>query len=291
MNETTGTLYVMATPIGNLKDITYRGVEVLKKVDGIIAEDTRESKKILEEYGIDTPFTRSYYQGASDRVQWYIEKIKEGKNFALISDAGTPLISDPGFELVRAAKRASISRVPVPGANAAISALSVSGLPTDSFIFDGMLPRKEAKKRKYLESLKNQKRTIVLYESPHRIVESLEMMGEILPERQIALCREMTKLHEEILEGTSSQVINRLTEEGVRGEMTLVIEGASEGEIKRRKKEKYSGLSFSDQLDALMNIKKLSRKEAMKRIAELRGMSKNEVYERLLEEKEDRGKY
>lgn len=227
MSNANGTLYIVAGPIGNLEDITLRALSVLKEVDLIIAEDTRRSRKLLTHYNIKTPFDRSYYQGVErERVEPIIAKLKAGKNIALICDSGTPLICDPGYPLVRRAIEEGIPVISIPGPTALIAALVSSGIPAHNFIFDGVPPKKEKKKREYLEKLKSEGRTVVLYESPHRILKTLEMMAEVLGEREIALCRELTKLHEEILRGTPAQILSVLKERAsVKGEITLVISG------------------------------------------------------------------
>jgi len=224
-----GTLYVVSGPIGNLEDTTLRALRVLKEVDLIIAEDTRRSRQLLAHYNIKTPFERSYYQGVEkERVEPIIEKLKAGKKIALMCDAGTPIIQDPGYPLVRRAIAEGIPVVPIPGPTALIAALVASGIPAHNFIFDGVPPKKEKKKRQYFEKLKSEERTVVLYESPHRILKTLAIMAEVLGERQIALCRELTKFHEEVLRGTPDQILKILQARAiVKGEITLVISGKS----------------------------------------------------------------
>jgi len=227
--DANGKLYLVATPIGHLKDITLRALEVLREVDLIIAEDTRRSRILLEHYGIETPLGRSLYEGVErERVEAIISQLKAGKRVALIPDAGTPLIQDPGYLLVRRALAEGIPVVPVPGPTALIAALTSSGFPTDRFIFDGVPPKKEGKRRAYFQSLKGEERTVVLYESPHRILKTLETLAEVLPEREIAICRELTKLHEEILRGKPGQILEILKgRTAIKGEITLVIGGKS----------------------------------------------------------------
>ena len=225
----TGTLYIVATPIGNLKDITLRALEVLKGVDLIIAEDTRRSRILLEHYGIETPFGPSLYEGVErERVEALVRMLKAGRQIALISDAGTPLIQDPGYLLVRRAIEEGVPVVPVPGPTALIAALVASGFPTDRFVFDGVPPKKPGKRRAYFESLRDEERTVVLYESPHRILKTLQTLSEVLPERPIVLARELTKAHEEFLRGTPREVLEELTKRSsVKGELVLLIRGAS----------------------------------------------------------------
>ena len=288
MEYPSGTLFIVSTPIGNLKDITVRAIEVLREVDGIIAEDTRHSKRLLDHYDIETEFTTSYYQGAEDKIPHYIQLLRAGNRLALISDAGTPLISDPGYKLIRSVLAESFPVHAIPGPSAMLAALTVSGQPTDSFIFDGMLPKKKTQKENYFEELTTERRTVILYDSPHRLKDTLRVLAKVLPERQLTLCRELTKRHEETLRGTSEEVKDAMEKrDSIKGELTLVIAGASEEEIRAYKRSQYSDLSFTNQLKALQEIKNLSRKEAMNKVAELRGMSKNQVYEKVLEEKEN----
>ena len=223
-----GKLYVCPTPIGNLEDITLRTIRVLREVDLIIAEDTRRSRVLLQRYNIKTPFTRSYYQGVErERTEEILKLLEEGKDLALISDAGTPLIADPGYPLVREALARGIEVVALPGPTALIPALILSGFPPYPFIFDGAPPRKEKKRRGYFASLREERRTVVLYESPHRIMNTLEAIAEELPDRELALCRELTKLHEEVLRGTAKELLEVLKRrERIKGELVLVIRGA-----------------------------------------------------------------
>lgn len=223
-----GRLYICPTPIGNLEDITLRTIRVLREVDLIIAEDTRRSRILLQRYNIETPFTRSYYQGVEEeRAEEVIELLEEGKDVALISDAGTPLISDPGYPLVRLALERGIEVVALPGPTALIPALIVSGFPPDRFAFDGMLPRRQGRLRRYLEGLQTEPRTVIVYESPHRILKTLTVMAEVLPEREVVICRELTKLHEEVLRGRPAELLETLKQrERVKGELVLVLRGA-----------------------------------------------------------------
>lgn len=281
-DEQYGKLYVVPTPIGNLSDITYRAVETLRNVDFIVAEDTRHSRRLLEEYDVETPFTKSYYQGAGEeRREEIIGKLLRGRDLALISDAGTPLISDPGFKLVRRARHENIEVVGIPGPNAAVTCLSVSGQPTDSFVFDGQAPKKDGKKRKYFEELRTRRKTTVIYDSPHRVESTLEIMSEVIPGRSITVCRELTKKFERTLKGNPGEVLNRLREGKIKGEFTLVVGGASDEEVVRARKEEYGDVPIEQQYEGLKKLKGLSRKEAMRELAELRGTSKNEIYDKL----------
>jgi len=223
-----GKLYLVATPIGNLSDITHRAIAVLKSVDFIVAEDTRTSLRVLAHYDIHTPFFSSIYQGAErQRIPSVLSLLEKGKDVALVSDAGTPLISDPGFPLVRGAIEAGYIVTPVPGPCAAITGLIASGLPLDRFSFEGSLPRGKGARQSLFESLASRQGTRVFYESSHRMLDSLQLLAEFLPSRAIVLARELTKIHEEFLRGTAAELYAKLSaEERVRGEFVMMIEGA-----------------------------------------------------------------
>jgi 16S rRNA (cytidine1402-2'-O)-methyltransferase len=222
---TTPTLYLVATPLGNLGDITYRAVEVLKSVDLIACEDTRTSRTLLQHYQINKPLVAYHNfneRQVSDRI---ISRITGGESVAVISDAGTPSISDPGFVIVRAAVEAGINIEAIPGPAAAVTALSVSGLPTDAFIFYGFLPPKVGKRRQILESLSDRRETLVFYESPYKISKLAEMLSEVVGNRRVALCRELTKKFEEVIRTDLPQLVALLSERKLKGEITLVVEG------------------------------------------------------------------
>ncbi len=221
-----GTLYIVATPIGNLEDVTLRALRILKEVDLIAAEDTRHTKKLLTHYGIQKPLTSYHEHNEKTKSSHLIHRLKKGCNIALVSDAGTPLLSDPGYRLVREAVHASIRVIPVPGPSALTAILSASGLPTDSFAFEGFLPAKKAARRKRLTGLREEVRTLVFYEVPHRVQESLRDLLEILGDRDIVLGREVTKMHEEFLRGSVSQLISDSESSAWRGEITVVIGGS-----------------------------------------------------------------
>lgn len=222
-----GTLYLVAMPIGNLGDITHRAIEILKTVDFILAEDTRTSLCVLDHYDISTPFFSSVYQGAErQRITSILSLLAGGKNLALVSDAGTPLISDPGFPTVRATIDAGHTVVPVPGPCAAITGLIASGLPLHRFSFEGALPRGSGARKSLFTSLKSREETCVFYESSHRIMDSLRLLAEVLPTRELVLARELTKMHEEFLRGPASQLLSRLADrDRVRGEFVLIVGG------------------------------------------------------------------
>ena len=228
-----GILYVVSTPIGNREDITLRALRILKEVDLIAAEDTRHTGLLLKHFGIQTPLS-SYFEGNELRKRDLIlSRLKEGDRVALVSDAGTPGISDPGFRLIQLAIENQIPVVPIPGASAVITALSVSGLPTDAFLFKGFLPHKSAKRRGLLEQLENARETLILYESPHRIVETLKDISDILGDREIVLARELTKIYEEVLRGRVSEIQSRITGRTIKGEITLIISGKTRKEARR----------------------------------------------------------
>lgn len=271
-----GTLYLVATPIGNLADITYRAVDTLRSASLIACEDTRHTRKLLDHYGISTPVQSYHEHNEAQRTEELIGRLEAGADVALVSDAGTPLISDPGFRLVRAAAAAGIRVVPIPGACAAVAALSASGLPTDAFLFIGFLPRKQGERRARLESLRGETSTIVLYEAPHRVEETLEDLVTFLDDPPVVLSRELTKLHEEFLRGTSSEVLAMLrAKPSVKGEMTLVV-----GAPPRPAAENETPLP--EAVEALVKAG-LSRMDAIKQVARERGLPKREVY-RLVEE-------
>lgn len=226
-----GTLYVVATPIGNLQDITFRAIETLKKVELIVAEDTRHAKPLLNHYSINKPIFSMHEHNERERLQVVLQQLQEGKSIALISDAGTPLISDPGFPLVRAARSEHIPIVPIPGPCAAIAALSVAGLPTDRFVFEGYLPAKEEARCNRLNTLLHEERTIIFYEAPHRIASVLQNMMQIFgPDRKIAIAREMTKIHETITMGTLATVneLVKTDKNAERGEFVILVAGSNE---------------------------------------------------------------
>ena len=224
-NETKGVLYIVSTPIGNMEDITLRALRILREVDLIAAEDTRRTGLLLKHFEIQTPLT-SYFEGNELKKREYIlSKLKEDKNIALVSDAGTPGISDPGFRLIQLAIENQIPIVSIPGPSAVITALSVSGLPTDAFLFKGFLPHKSKKRRDLLKELEEVRETLIFYESPHRFSETLKDILEILGDREIVLTRELTKVYEEIMRGKVSQIQNMIGERKLKGEITLVVEG------------------------------------------------------------------
>ncbi len=225
LNPSTGILYIVSTPIGNREDITLRALRILKEVDLIAAEDTRHTGLLLGHFGIQTPLT-SYFEGNElKKKEFILSKLKQGDQIALVSDAGTPGISDPGFRLVQTAIENRIPVVSIPGPSAVIAALSVSGLPTDAFLFKGFLPHKSKKRRDLLQQLEGVRETLIFYESPHRLLETLNDIFEILGDREMVLTRELTKIYEEVLRGKVSEIQNQVLPRKLKGEITLVISG------------------------------------------------------------------
>jgi 16S rRNA (cytidine1402-2'-O)-methyltransferase len=266
----TGTLYIVATPIGNLEDITLRALRVLREVDWIACEDTRQTRKLLEHFGIAKPTVSYHDHNESGRAAELVEKLTGGCSGALVSDAGTPLISDPGYRLVQAAIAAAIPVVPIPGASAAVCALSAAGLPTDAFRFCGFLPPKSSQRRKTLENLKPETATLIFYETPHRILEALEDVAAAMGARPVVVARELTKLHEEFLRGTAAELRAKLAARpSVKGEITLLI-GKSD-EVQADDTPLEEAVHTAEQHG-------LPRMEAIKQVARQRGLSKREVY-------------
>ena len=270
-----GILYIVSTPIGNLEDITLRALRVLKESDVIAAEDTRHTQKLLAKYDIHTPLTSYHDHNKEEKAPVLVARLLEGKDVALVSDAGTPGISDPGYFLINLAVDQKIAVVPIPGATAAIAALSISGLPTDSFVFEGFLPSKHAARLKRLEGLKDEKRTLVFYEAPHRIIATVEDILKVLGDRKAVVTRELTKVHEEAIRGSISDVLARLHSGSIKGEFTLILHGATETPV-----EQY--LDTAEYLRNLMLHRGISKKEAVAVAAEELGLPKKEVYKESL---------
>jgi 16S rRNA (cytidine1402-2'-O)-methyltransferase len=268
---TKGTLYIVATPIGNLEDITLRAIRVLKEVDAIAAEDTRHTQKLLNKFDIHTPLTSYHDHNKEEKAPVLVARLLEGKSVALVSDAGTPGISDPGYFLINLAIDQNIPVVPIPGATAAIAALSVSGLPTDRFVFEGFLPSKHAARVKRLEELVREERTIIFYEAPHRIIPALEDMQTVLGDRKAVLTRELTKVHEQVLRGSLSEVRKQLEAGSMKGEYTIIIEAHASGANRVE-------ISPEEYLKNLILHRGLSRKEAIAVTAHDLDMPKKEIY-------------
>lgn len=273
-------LYLVSTPIGNLEDITLRALSALKSVDLIACEDTRHTRRLLDHFGIRKPTVSYHEHNEQARTEELVQLLVEGKSVAIVSDAGTPGISDPAYRIVLSAIERGITVVPIPGAVAAIAGLVASGLPTDSFLFVGFLPSKKMARRVRLEELKNERATLVLYEAPHRIRETLADAMEVLGDRQATLARELTKLHEQFLRGKLSELMAHFAEQQPRGEMTLVIAGNAKDNLAT-----VETGSISDQVERLI-LGGLSRNDAIKQAAKSRGLSKREAYQLMLGEKE-----
>jgi 16S rRNA (cytidine1402-2'-O)-methyltransferase len=286
----TGKLYIVATPIGNLEDITLRALRVLRECERIACEDTRQTRKLLEHFGIATPMVSYHDHNEAERAVELVAKMEAGASIALVSDAGTPLVSDPGYRLVRAAIDAGVPVVPIPGASAAVGALSAAGLPSDAFRFCGFLPPKSSQRRRVLEEWKKETGTLIFYETPHRIVDALEDVTAVMGTRPVVVARELTKIHEEFLRGTAAEIRATLAARpSVKGEITLLIGKAVF--------EKQSASGTDDESQAETGVKTaaslqeavriaegegLSHMDAIKRVARERGLGKREVY-RLVE--------
>jgi 16S rRNA (cytidine1402-2'-O)-methyltransferase len=261
-------LYVVATPIGNLEDISRRALRTLAEVSLIAAEDTRKTKRLLATYDIKTPMTSYYEHSKRTKLDYILAKLEEG-DVALVSEAGTPGISDPGYELIAAAGERGIAVVPIPGPSAIITALAISGLPTDRFTYIGFLPRKSGERRRRLESVADEAGTIIVLEAPHRLRAALDDILLTLGDRRIAVCRQLTKLHEEVFRGTINQALEHFTEP--RGEFTLVIEGRGE-------KKKPELTPDIEQELCSMRLSGVTAKEAIARVAGETGLSRKELY-------------
>ena len=266
-----GTLYIVGTPIGNLEDISLRALRVLKEADLIAAEDTRRTRKLLTHYRIATPLISYFEHSRPARLEVILTAL-EDKDVALVSEAGMPGLSDPGYRLVKAAVERGVPVVPVPGPSAPVVALAVSGLPTDSFLFVGFLPRRAGERRRLLESLSHQRYTLVAFEAPHRLLQSLSDLVEILGDRQVVVARELTKVHEDIWRGSLSEALAHFEALQPRGEFTLVIEG-----MRGKEREKWDEERVKEMLKELL-AEGLGRKEAVKRVAKSSGWPGKEVY-------------
>ena len=277
-----GKLYLCATPIGNLEDITLRVLRTLKEVDLIAAEDTRNSIRILNYFDIKTPMTSYHEYNKIEKAHVLIRKMQEGQNIALITDAGTPGISDPGEELVAMCYEAGIEVTSLPGPAACITALTLSGLSTRRFAFEAFLPADKKERKIILDELKNETRTIIIYEAPHRLVRTLEELKETLGNRRMTLCRELTKKHETAFRTTIEELISFYSSEKPLGECVLVIQGLSRQQIEEEKKESWEKISIEEHVQ-LYEDKGYTRKDAMKMAARDRGVSKRDIYQYLIE--------
>lgn len=278
----TGTLYLCATPIGNLEDITYRVLRTLKEVDLIAAEDTRNSIRLLNHFEIKTPMTSYHEYNKIEKAYQLVAKMREGKNIALITDAGTPGISDPGEDIVRICYEEGIPVTSLPGAAACITALTMSGLPTRRFAFEAFLPKDKKEHQAVLEELKTETRTIIIYEAPHHLVRTLQELSDTLGgDHRLTICRELTKRHEEKLQMTLTDSLSYYEVNEPRGEYVLIIAGRSREEMKKEEQAGWEVLSLEEHM-AHYESQGIDRKEAMKRVAKDRGVSKRDIYQALL---------
>ena len=276
-----GKLYLCATPIGNLEDITLRVLTTLKDVDLIAAEDTRHSIKLLNHFQIKTPMTSYHEYNKVEKARMLVEKMKEALNVALVTDAGTPGISDPGEELVRQCHAAGIAVTSLPGPAACITALTVSGLGTRRFCFEAFLPADKKERFRILEELKRETRTIIIYEAPHHLVKTLKELKEALGDRKISICRELTKRYEEVFPTTISGALERFLLEEPKGEFVFVLEGRTAEEMKREEQQEWENIPIEEHMERYMAAG-MDKKQAMKEVARDRGISKRDVYQQLL---------
>jgi 16S rRNA (cytidine1402-2'-O)-methyltransferase len=270
-----GTLYIVATPIGNLEDITLRAIRVLKEADLIAAEDTRHTRHLLDRYEIDRPLTSYHDHNKEEKAPVLLARLLEGKNIALVSDAGTPGISDPGYFLINLAIDQDVPVVPIPGATAAVAALSISGMPTDSFVFEGFLPSKQTARIKRLQQLSHEERTMIFYEAPHKIIRTVEDMLQVFGDRRAVVTRELTKIHEETIRGTLTLILKRLSEGIIKGEFTIILHGATA-------ESQNQDIDPAEYLKNLILHRGMSKKEAITAAAEQLGIPKKEVYKHSL---------
>ena len=280
-----GKLYLCATPIGNLEDMTFRVIRTLKEVDLIAAEDTRNSIKLLNHFEIKTPMTSYHEFNKIDKGRYLVGLLQEGKQIALITDAGTPGISDPGEELVKMCYEAGIEVTSLPGAAACITALTLSGLSTRRFAFEAFLPSDKKEKQEVLKELQTETRTTILYEAPHRLVRTLEELYGALGERRLTVCRELTKRHETAFATTLSEAIAYYKENEPKGECVLVMEGRSRSEMRKEEQRSWEQMPLAEHMQHYES-QGIARKEAMKLVAKDRGISKREVYQALLQEED-----
>lgn len=278
-----GTLYLCATPIGNLEDITFRVIRTLKEVDLIAAEDTRHSIKLLNHYEIKTPMTSYHEFNKVEKAKALVERLLDGANIALITDAGTPGISDPGEELVKQALEAGITVTGVPGACAAITALIMSGLSTRRFCFEAFLPYDKKERQQVLQELKDDTRTTILYEAPHKLCKTLQELYEVLGDRRVSIIKELTKLHETIWQTTLSEAFKTYQEQEPKGEFVIVMEGRSNSELIAEKQERWGAIALEEHMQIYLD-QGMDKKEAMKAVAKDRGVSKREIYQLLMKE-------
>ena len=278
-----GQLYLCATPIGNLEDITFRVLRILKEADLIAAEDTRNSRKLLNHFEIKTPMTSYHEYNRIEKGHHLVSLLLEGKNIALITDAGTPGISDPGEDLVRMCRDAGIPVTSVPGACACVNALIISGRPTRRFCFEAFLPADKKDRRRVLQEIQEETRTTVIYEAPHRLRKTLQELLEVLGDRRLSICRELTKKFETVMETTLEDAVRFYGEQEPRGEYVLVLEGRSHASIDEEERSRFENMSVQEHVE-MYEEQGLNRKDAMKQAAKDRGVSKRDIYRSLLEE-------
>ncbi len=276
-----GTLYLCATPIGNLEDITFRVLRTLKEVDLIAAEDTRNSIKLLNHFEIKTPMTSYHEFNKIEKAYQLVDKLKSGMNIALITDAGTPGISDPGEDIVRICYEEGVPVTSLPGAAACITALTMSGRPTRRFAFEAFLPRDKKERADVIEELKNETRTIIIYEAPHHLIKTVTELYEALGDRELTVCRELTKKHENKMQTTFSQLLEYSRENEPRGEYVLIICGRSRDEMKKEQQKSWESMSIEEHMQ-IYESQGIDHKDAMKRVAKDRGVSKRDIYQALL---------
>lgn len=283
MTTKAGTLYLCATPIGNLEDMTWRAVRTLKEADLIAAEDTRNSIKLLNHFDIHTPMTSYHEFNKIEKGRTLVKRLLEGQNIALITDAGTPGISDPGEELVRMCRDSGIAVTSVPGACACVTALTMSGLPTRRFCFEAFLPTDKKERRAVLSELREETRTTIIYEAPHRLLRTLQELLEALGDRRLTVCKELTKKHETVFATTLEDAVLYYEKNEPRGEYVLVMEGRSRASLEEERQKSFQEMSLQEHM-AMYENQGMDRKEAMKQVAKDRGAGKREIYQALLEE-------
>ncbi len=280
-----GALYICATPIGNLEDITLRTLRILKEVDLIAAEDTRNSIKLLNHFEIKTPMTSYHEYNKYDKAKILVEKMQQGMNIALITDAGTPAISDPGEELVKQCHEAGVTVTSLPGPSAFVTALTISGQKTRRFCFEAFLPYDKKERNEILDELKTETRTIIIYEAPHKLKKTLKDLYENLGNRNISICKELTKKHETNFRTTMKHAIDFYEQEEPRGEFVLVIDGVNSEELKQEKRQSYLEMTIEEHMQSYLQ-QGMDKKDAMKAVARDRGVGKREIYQALLDTKE-----
>lgn len=274
-----GTLYLCATPIGNLQDITLRVLETLKTVDLVACEDTRKTLQLLNHFSISKPVTSYYEHNKMVKGDVLLQQLKEGKNIALVSDAGMPGISDPGYDLVQQCLEEDIPFTVLPGAVAAVTGLVLSGLPTQRFAFEGFIPRVKKERLQFFQNLRQEERTMIFYESPHRLEDTLKTMAEVFPDRPMAAARELTKKFEEIVRGTPSEVLAHFAEQGIRGEFVLLLHGAEPAEPEER------DINWAVARTVQLEQEGIAQKDAIKQAAKEAGLSKRDVYNFIVQNK------